>query len=251
MGAYEQAGKNAAAVKGVVGNKSLKDGTSYMGGAWVKATFGQIGFNGIGQYASYSGKKIGTTTNLKGAAYAVNFQPTFSIDKDTIVAVFGTYISGDDPKTSKDESWWDATLDAQGFGHKMILFEDCGVCGNLDTTNGSQARVRAKGLGQTYGYALAGAWATTKIGIYSPTIAVAYGQLAEKAYGMKKDLGTEIDLFNAFKISDATTFNLEFAYLITGDAYKSWNVGTAKADTTNSQKVQNASSIAAGMTQKF
>lgn len=256
MGAYEIAGKKTATgTKGLVGNKKMADGTGMMGGAWVKGTFGQIGISGIFQYASNDGKVAGTTTKYKGSAYAANISPTFDIDKNTTVAVFATYVTGDDPSTTnKDESWWNATLDAQGFGHKMILFEDCGVCSNLDATNASQARVRAKGLGQTYGYALAGAWATTKIGIYNPTFAVAYGQLAEKLAGMKKDLGIEFDLFNAFKISDATTLNIEFAYLLTGDAYKSWDVSTKSGgsiDTTNSQKVQNAYSIAAGMTQKF
>jgi hypothetical protein len=280
MGAYEVVGKTTpSGVKNLPAAKTMSDGTQYMVGAWFKGTFGQIGIKGIAQYASYSGKVAGSatsaasgatsaattysvgTTKMEGSAYALNISPSFSLDKDTTVAVFGTYISGNKNTTDgskpvagkKDGSWWDACIDAQGFGHVMILFEDCGVCSNLDTTNASYARVRAKGMGQELGYTLVGATATTKIGIYTPTVAVAYGMLNEKALGsaMKKDLGIEMDLFNAFKISDATTLNVEFAYLLTGDAYKSWNVATGKVDTTGSQKIQNAYSIAAGMTQKF
>jgi hypothetical protein len=278
MGAYEVVGKNTpSGVKNLPAAKTMSDGTQYMVGAWVKGKFGQIGISGIAQYASYSGKVAGAgqttkgfsnaaatqtnATKMEGSGYALNLSPSFNIDSSTTIAIFGTYISGnknsaDGSKPTagkKDGSWWDACIDAQGFGHKMILFEDCGCCANLDTTNASYARVRAKGLGQELGYTLVGATATTKIGIYSPTFQVAYGMLNEKVKNtkMKKDLGTEFDLLNAFKISDATTFNLEFAYLLTGDAYKSFNVASGYVDPSASQKVQNASSIAAGMTQKF
>lgn len=255
MGSYVEMGKSTPSVKGDLLSKKINHGTGWMGGAWVKGTFGQFGISGIFQYAAADGYLIGTTTKVKGAAYAFNIAPSFSLDKDTVFTVFYTNISGDDPKTTtKDESWWDACLDAQGFGHKMILFEDCGCCANLDTTNATEARVRAKGMGQAQGYQLFGATATAKIGIYQPTLAVAYGmlnQLAAVGSKQKKDLGTEIDLFNAFKISDATTLNFELAYLVTGKAYKYWNALTNKADATGSQKTQNAYSIALGMTQKY
>jgi hypothetical protein len=229
MFAYLSYGKNTPIT---YENQSGKDGVQFINGTGimlgtkVKGKVGPASLYFIGQYAQGKQKEdvdAGIPED-KLSGFALHIAPTIDVASLTVGA-FGTYVSGDKPTTDdKTESFTALCLDgvAGGGASKTMLLEDNGMVGGANSSNYTGARVRGKNFGIWAGYILAGVTASAKIGIYKPTVVVAWGQTAQKITATydKKDLGIEFDLYNTIELSPGTNLEIDLGYLKTGKAYE-------------------------------
>lgn len=194
----------------------FNDGTGFIGGISVSYAKDKLSANLSFIYGAGKQKSGASTKDYSGMG--IDFSVDYEVQKGISVGFFAAYFSGkDDTKSDESTSYSETINMTDGDPGRLYILEDCGSFGNLsNTTSGDITESGDSG----YGYWYAGLKGSASVEGFTAFLQVAYAQLAKEPTGGKKDLGVEIDINLSYQISPATNFFVEFAYLATGDAFK-------------------------------
>ena len=171
--------------------------------------FGDVSLDFAGAYGSCAKDK----NDIKYSGYAIDLSPAYKVSDEMKVGGFFTLLSGDDgSSTTKDKSFANFTLKADGWG-RMYLLE------NMQTFNNAGDHAFADIRGNSCGYILAGAFFSYKISDVELKAQGAWGRLNKVPSGAKKDLGVEIDGQVSYEVEKNAKLIFECAYLATGKAF--------------------------------
>ncbi len=189
-----------------------KDSMGIIPGLNLNLKFGNIGIDLVAAYST--GKDKSGASDVEYSGMLADLLVTYKIQKGIKIGGFFTYLTGDDPTSSKNESYVDASIASGDIGvERMFILEDAGTFGYKSDATGADVTDKSQG------YMLFGAMAKIKIDAFTILAQLGYGQYAKVASGAKKDLGFEADLYLGYDIAPGNTLFTEIAFLATGEAY--------------------------------
>lgn len=192
--------------------------TAYLGGVLASADFGIFSSDATFEYAKGRNK----TTKVDYSGYAADLDFNVKLGQVKLTG-FGTVVSGDNGKdSSKSTAFSNFYIDnnhAASFGRRMFLLERAytsqlsgSVAGKCGTDQGTASH---KG-GYVMGGFVAEANVISDVRVKAQT---AYAQLQKAESGAGKKLGYEFDLGVYYGVATGTTFYVEVASLIAGNAF--------------------------------